>query len=112
MPHWRSFAASLAAYTTQNVTLALAAFARLAFAEGDLERAALLAGAVDGLRRRADLAVWPAVRREEADLAAQLRQALGAGRFDGAYDAGARLSRRDAVAAARGSAPAPRRPET
>ena len=46
-------AVSLAAYSTQNVTLVLAAFAGLAFAEGDLERAALLAGAVDGLRRRA-----------------------------------------------------------
>ena len=44
-------AVSLAAYSTQNVTLVLAAFAGLAFAEEDLERAALLAGAVDGLRR-------------------------------------------------------------
>ena len=72
---------SLAGYSTQNVTLVLAAFAQLALAEGDLERAALLAGAVEGLRRRAGVAVWPAVRREEADLAAQLRQALGADRF-------------------------------
>ena len=104
-------AVSLAGYGTQNVTLVLAAFARLAFAEGDLERAALLAGAVEGLRRRASLAVWPAIRQEEADLAAQIRQALGADRFDQAYAAGARLNRRDAVAAARGSAPAHGRPE-
>jgi hypothetical protein len=104
-------AVSLGAYSTQNVTLVLAAFAGLAFAEGDLERAALLAGAVEGLRRRAGLAVWPAVGREEADLAAQIRQALGTGRFDQAYAAGARLNRRDAVAAARDSAPAPGRPE-
>jgi hypothetical protein len=94
-------AVSLAAYSTQNVTLVLAAFAGLAFAEGDLERAALLAGAVEGLRRRAGLAVWPAVGREEGDLAAQIRQALGADRFDQAYAAGARLNRRDAAAAAR-----------
>jgi hypothetical protein len=94
-------AVSLGAYSTQNVTLVLAAFAGLAFAEGDLERAALLAGAVEGLRRRAGLAVWPAVGREEADLAAQIRQALGADRFDQAYAAGARLNRRDAAAAAR-----------
>jgi MalT-like TPR region len=94
-------AVSLAAYSTQNVTQALTAFARLAFAEGDLERAALLAGAVEGLRRRADLAVWPAMGREEADLTAQIRQALGADRFGQAYAAGARLNRRDAVAAAR-----------
>jgi tetratricopeptide (TPR) repeat protein len=104
-------AVSLAAYSTQNVTLVLAAFARLAFAEGDLERAALLAGAVEGLRRRVGLAVWPAIGREEADLAAQIRQALGADRFGQAYAAGARLNRRDAVAAARDSAPAPGRPE-
>jgi predicted ATPase len=94
-------AVSLGAYSTQNVTLVLAAFTGLAFAEGDLERAALLAGAVEGLRRRAGLAVWPAVGREEADLAAQIRQALGADRFDQAYAAGARLNRRDAAAAAR-----------
>jgi hypothetical protein len=104
-------AASLAAYSTQNVTLVLAAFAGLAFAEGDPERAALLAGAVEGLRRRAGLAVWPAIGREEADLAAQIRQALGADRFDQAYATGTRLNRRDAVAAARDSAPAPGRPE-
>jgi predicted ATPase len=99
-------AVSLAAYSTQNVAAALAAFAQLAFAEGDLERAALLAGAAEGLRRRADLAAWPAVLREEADLAAQIRQALGADRFDQAYAAGTRLNRRDAIAAARASAPA------
>jgi hypothetical protein len=104
-------AVSLGAYSTQNVTLVLAAFAGLAFAEGDLERAALLAGAVEGLRRRAGLAVWPAVGRDEVDLAAQIRQALGTGRFDQAYAAGARLNRRDAVAAARDTAPAPGRPE-
>jgi hypothetical protein len=105
-------AVSLAGYSTQNVTLALAAFAQLAFAEGDLERAALLAGAVEGLRQRAGLAVWPGVRREEeAHLTAPLRQALGAGRFDRAYAAGARLNRRDAVAAARDNALAPGRPE-
>jgi predicted ATPase len=104
-------AVSLAGYSTQNVTLVLAAFAQLAFAEGDLERAALLVGAVEGLRRRAGVAVWPAVGREEADLAAQIRQALGADRFDQAYAAGARLNRRDAAAAARDSAPVAGRPE-
>jgi predicted ATPase len=94
-------AAGLAAYSTQNVTLSLAAFAQLAFAEGDPERAALLSGAVEGLRRRAGMGVWPEPRRGEADLAAQIRQALGADRFDQAYAAGTRLSRREAVATAR-----------
>jgi hypothetical protein len=51
------------------------------------------------------------VRQVEADLAAQIRQALGADRFDQAYAAGARLNRRDAVTAARDSAPAHGRPE-
>ena len=47
---------SLAIRIIRNVTLCLAAVAQLAFAEGDPERAALLAGAADGLRRRAGLA--------------------------------------------------------
>jgi hypothetical protein len=46
---------SPANHSTRNVTLCLVAFARLAAAGGDLERAALLAGAVEGLRRRASL---------------------------------------------------------
>ncbi|HWN00374.1 MAG TPA: tetratricopeptide repeat protein, partial [Streptosporangiaceae bacterium] len=50
---------SLAVGSTQNVTLCLAAFARLAFAEGDPEGAALLAGAAEGLRRRVGLQAWP-----------------------------------------------------
>ncbi|HYV81844.1 MAG TPA: hypothetical protein VE979_27350, partial [Streptosporangiaceae bacterium] len=64
-------------------------------------RAALLAGAAEGLRRRAGLQVWPVQRRGEAELVAQIRQALGASAFDEQHAAGARLSRREAVAAAR-----------
>jgi predicted ATPase len=94
-------AMSLAAYSTQNLTLCLAAFSQLAFADGDPERAALLAGATEGLRRRAGLGVWPEPQRGEADLATQIRQALGADRFDQVYAAGVRLSRREAMAAAR-----------
>jgi hypothetical protein len=82
------------------VTLSLAAFAQLAFADGDPERAALLAGAAEGLRLRAGLGVWPEPRRGEVDLSAQIRQALGSDRFDQEYAAGTRLSRREAVAAA------------
>jgi hypothetical protein len=51
------------------------------------------------------------VRQGEVNLAAQIRQALGADRFDQAYAAGARLNRRDAVTAARDSAPGHGRPE-
>jgi len=93
---------SLAIRVSRNVALCLAAFARLALAEGDPERAALAAGAADGLRRRAGVRAWPVLRRGEADLAAQLRQALGAERFDHVFASGSRLSQREAAAAARG----------
>ena len=90
---------SLAARSTNSVTLCLAAFARLAFVAGDPERAALLAGAAQGLRRRVGLRTWPMLRRGEAELVAQARQALGTDRFDQAFAAGARLNQQQAVAA-------------
>lgn len=92
---------SLAIYVTRNVTLCLIGFTRLALAEGDPERAALLAGAVAGLRRRADLGAWPMLRRPEADLESQVRQALGAQTGSMRYMRRARLSQREAVAVAR-----------
>ena len=92
---------SLAAHSTRGVTLCLAAFARLAFVEGDAQRAALLAGAADGLRRRVGLRAWPLLRRDEDKLIAQVRQALGADEFDHPYAAGFRLSQHEAVAAVR-----------
>jgi ATP/maltotriose-dependent transcriptional regulator MalT len=92
---------SLASRFTRQVTLCLAAFAQLAFAEGDPHRAALLAGAAEGLRGRARLRTWPELRSGEAQLAAQLRQALGDDRFGKAFAAGSRLSQREAVAAIR-----------
>jgi predicted ATPase len=94
-------ASSLAAHGTRNISLCLAAFARLAFVEGDAERAALVAGAAEGLRRRVGLGVWPSLRRPEAELVAQIRRALGADRFDQVFAAGARLNQREAVAAVR-----------
>ena len=92
---------SLAAHSNRAVTLCLVAFARLAFMEGDAERAALLAGAAEGLRGRVGLRAWPMLRRVDAELMAQLRQALNVYRFDEVYAAGSRLNRRDAVAVAR-----------
>jgi len=74
------------------MALRLVAFARLAFAEGDPELAALLAG---GGRR-------PPAAGSAADLVAQVRQAQGAVRYDEAFAAGSRLSQREAVAAIRG----------
>ena len=89
------------AANTSSVALGLIAFARLALADGDPGRAALLAAAAEGLRRRAGLQVWPVLRRGEAELVTQIRQALGASSFDQKYAAGAQLNRREAVAAAR-----------
>jgi predicted ATPase len=92
---------SLAAHSTPLVSLCLVGFARLALAEGDPERAARLAGAADRLRRRVGLRAWPMLRRGEAELVAQIRQAVGADRFDQLYAAGSRLNQREAVAAVR-----------
>jgi len=92
---------SVAVHSTLTVTLCLAAFARWAFAAGDPEWAALLAGAAEGLRRRAGLRAWPVLRQGDAELAAKVRQALGPGRFDQVFAAGTRLTQQEAVAAAR-----------
>jgi hypothetical protein len=92
---------SLAARSTPFATLCLAAQARLAFAEGDPERTALLEGAAEGLRRRVGLRAWPMLRPTETELMARLHQALGADRFDQAFSAGSRLNQREAVAAVR-----------
>ena len=96
---------SLAAQDTPLVTLCLGAFAHLAFADGNPERAALLVGAAEGIRRRVGMRPWPILRAQEAELAAQIRAALGTDRFDQAQAAGSRLSRQDAVAAVRASTP-------
>jgi predicted ATPase len=91
---------SLAAGSTSFVTLCLAAHAWLALAEGDPQKAALLEGAADGLRRRVGLPTWPLARQVEADLVARVRQRLGAGRFDEAFSAGSALNQREAAAKA------------
>ena len=89
---------SLVARSTPFVTLCLAGYAQLAFADGDPDRAALLEGAAEGLRRRVGLPAWPHLRRMEADLVAQVRHRLGSSRFDQAFSAGSGLTQRDAVA--------------
>jgi predicted ATPase len=98
----RALDLSLEIHSTRNLTLCLTACAQLAFEEGDPERAALLAGATDGLRRRAGLRAWPSQLRDPGELVSQVRQALGADRFGQVFAAGARLNQRDAAAAARG----------
>jgi tetratricopeptide (TPR) repeat protein len=94
---------SVAAYVTGNVSLCVIAYAQLALAMGDPEPAALLAGAAEGMRRRAGLGAWPMLRPSEATLVGQIRQALSMDRFERVYEAGTRLSQREAVAAARGT---------
>jgi predicted ATPase len=100
---------SVAARSTPFVTLCLAGYAQLAFADGDPERAALLEGAAEGLRRRVGLPAWPHLRRVETDLVARVRQRLGADEFDQAFSAGAALTQQQAVAIVRGQrgTPAP-----
>jgi predicted ATPase len=94
-----ALALSAEAHSTNSVTLCLIAFARLAFAGGDPEQAALLAGAAEGLRRRLGLRAWPMLRREEADLIGQISLDLGPDRFSEMTEAGSRLNRQEAVAA-------------
>ena len=89
---------SLAIHINRNMAPCLVAFARLVFAEGDPEHAALLAGAAAGLRQRPRRRAWPVLRPGEADLVAQVRQAQGAVRSDEIFAAGSRLSQREAVA--------------
>jgi tetratricopeptide (TPR) repeat protein len=93
---------SLAARSTPFVTLCLAAYARLALAEGDPERAAQLKGAAEGLRQRVGLPAWPDQRRLEEELVTQIRQKLSTAQFDQAFSAGFGLTQRQAVDIARG----------
>ncbi len=93
-----ALALSLAARSTPFVTVCLSGYAQLALAEGDPDRAALLEGAAEGLRRRVGLPAWPHLRRVEAELVAQVRDRLGPGPFDQAFSAGSRLTQRQAVA--------------
>ncbi len=93
-----ALALSVASRSTPLVTLTLAAYAQLALAEGAPEQAARLAGAAAGLRQRGGLPAWPMLRPGEADLVAQIRQALDASQFEQAFAAGTRLSQREAVA--------------
>ncbi|HEY2656022.1 MAG TPA: DUF4062 domain-containing protein [Solirubrobacteraceae bacterium] len=92
---------SLALHTTPLMTLCLGAFGRLALAEGDAVRAAMLVGAADGLRRRAGVRAWPMQRRPETELVDELRQALGGDAFGRAFGSGSGLSRQEAANEAR-----------
>ena len=79
------------------LTVCLDAVARLALAVGRDERAARLAGAAEGLRRRARMRTWPMMRYLEAEVAAEGRRKLGSEHFDRAFAAGLPLKQRQAV---------------
>jgi hypothetical protein len=66
----------------------------------------VLTGAAESLRRRVSMRVWPMLRRFEAEQVSEIRDALGAERFDDAFTTGARLTYREAVAASRDPYPA------
>jgi tetratricopeptide (TPR) repeat protein len=102
---------SLAARSTNGVTLCLIAYARLALADRDPERAAQLAGAAEGLRGRAGLRVWPTLRPGEAELVAQLHEVL-AHRFDKEYATGTQLNQQQAIATIRDEPGRANRPPT
>jgi tetratricopeptide (TPR) repeat protein len=82
---------------THMLTVCLDAVARLAFAAGRAEPAARLAGAAEGLRRRARMRTWPMMRYLEAEVAAEGRRKLGPEHFDQAFTAGLALTQREAV---------------
>jgi hypothetical protein len=92
---------SLATRSTPVVTLCLAGYAQLAFADDDPDRAALLEGVAEGLRRRVGQPAWPHLRPMEGELVARVRRKLGGSRFDQAFSAGSGLTQREAVAIAR-----------
>ncbi|HEY2505814.1 MAG TPA: DUF4062 domain-containing protein [Streptosporangiaceae bacterium] len=86
-------ALSAAIHSTRNLILTFCAYAQLAQADGDPERAATLIGAAEGLRQRSGLRAWPTIE----PIADQLRATLGAGRHDEFFTAGTKLSLREAA---------------
>ncbi|MGY1717639.1 ATP-binding protein [Blastococcus sp. SYSU DS0552] len=82
---------SVSGQSTHCLCLALAGASALSLADGDTERAGLLAGATDGLRRRAGLRVYASMRGD-GDLADAVRAAAGSARFDELFAAGGRLA--------------------
>jgi predicted ATPase len=84
------------------VCFSLVAYAQLALAEGDAQRAAMALGAADGVRQRAGLRAWPLARRSEAELVTSVAQEIDPEVFNDAFAAGSKLNQREAVALVRG----------
>ena len=92
---------------TLTVTFALVAHAQVVLARGEPGRAAMAFGAADGLRTRAGLRVWPIARRTERELATRVAQQMDPEAHRHAFDAGAELSMRDALALIGSDEPVP-----
>ena len=90
---------SVAVHSVRDISACLSGYAVLAVETGDFEQAAVLAGAEEGLLRRADLRPWPLIGRNGRFVVDELRERLGDG-FDRAYVRGSELNQRDAVALA------------
>jgi predicted ATPase len=95
----------LRAGSEEGVSLALSAYALLAAHVGDLRRAAVARGAVEEIRRRIGIKVWPVVSGVEQQFVDQVRHALGDAEYDAALAEGAAQTLHEAVAAARGGVP-------
>ena len=92
----------LASGSSEGVSLSLSAYAFLAAHEGDYRRAAVARGAVEEIRRRIGIDVWPVVARVEEQFVAQVRAQLGDADYRAAKDKGAAQTLEEALAAARG----------
>jgi hypothetical protein len=92
---------------TLTVTFVLVAYAQVASAKGETSRAAIALGAAEGLRARAGLRVWPTARRTERDLVAHVSRQMDAETYRLAFDAGADLLLRDALALISADEPSP-----
>jgi predicted ATPase len=87
---------STASRSTRYVSISLAAAARLAFADGDPERAVLIAAGAQGLRRRAGFRAWAAMRGPDSTLLEQARNTVG-DKFDRLYQMGSQLTQPELV---------------
>ena len=92
-----ALAESVGAHSTTILAFCLGSLARLELEEGDANKAAVLVGAVEGLRRRRGLRAWPILRQIEADLTSEVREALVPNRFERAVAEGSRLSFQEIV---------------
>src|SRR5262249_13109582 len=93
----------------RSMTLSMSGYTRLAAAEGNPEQAALLLGAIDGLRQRVGIQICPILRPRRQERLAEARASLGDQRCDQVYAAGKTLSYQEAVAAVEAQQAARRR---